>query len=503
MKRVWLAVVLLAGSGLSRTLPLTAQQEFAARTAAPVTFLQMNDVYTTVPINGLGGLARVATLKQDMANIGRTPFLVIAGDFLSPSVASSVFKGEQMIATLNATGLDLATLGNHEFDFGDDLLIQRMHEATFQWVVSNVVDTNTGQPIGGAAPFVVKTFATLKVGFIGLCLDTQEITADKLKHTRIVDPLTAAGQYLPRLKEAGVDVVVAVTHLAIATDRALVEKYPEIDLVIGGHEHYLINDVDGHALISKAGSDAKAIARIDVDRRPGGPVERFYELLPITAALADDPKTAAAIASFESRLSKALDTVAGVTTTALDGLSAHLQTTETNIGDLVADAMRADAKAELAITNGGGIRGNRIFPAGPLTRRNLIEINPFGNVVCAVALSGRTVLEALNHGFSSLPSPNGRFPAVSGLTLTVDRAAPVGSRVRDVRVNGQPLDPNRTYIVAIPDYVLNGGDGYTMFKGQTVKIGPEAGDLMSDALEKYVTAKREIAPAVEGRITLQ
>jgi 2',3'-cyclic-nucleotide 2'-phosphodiesterase (5'-nucleotidase family) len=164
--------------------PAAAQQEFAARAAAPVTFLQINDVYTMVPVDGLGGLARVATLKQSLAKQGRTPFLVIAGDFLSPSVASSVFKGEQMIAALNAAGLDLATLGNHEFDFGDDVLIQRMHEATFQWVISNVVDTSTGQPIGGAAPYLVKSFGAVKVGFIGLCLNSYEITADKLKRRR-------------------------------------------------------------------------------------------------------------------------------------------------------------------------------------------------------------------------------------------------------------------------------------------------------------------------------
>ena len=106
-----------------------------------------------MPTDGLGGLARVATEKQRLAAEGHRPFLVIAGDFLSPSVASSVFKGEQMIAALNAAGLDLATLGNHEFDFGDDLLIQRMREATFTWVVSNVVDTRTGKPIGNAVPY--------------------------------------------------------------------------------------------------------------------------------------------------------------------------------------------------------------------------------------------------------------------------------------------------------------------------------------------------------------
>ena len=478
-------------------------QEFAARSAAPVTLLQINDVYTTVPVNGVGGLARVATLKKTLAAAGRTPFLVLAGDFLSPSVASSVFKGEHMIATLNAAGLDMATLGNHEFDFGDDELIKRMHEATFQWVVSNVVDTNSGQPIGGAAPYVVKAFGALKVGFIGLCLNTSEITGDKLKHTRIIDPLTAAGQYLPILKQAGATVFVAVTHLTLATDRALVEKYPELDLIIGGHEHYLITAAEGRSLISKAGSDAKFVARIDVNQRPGGSIERFYELLPVTSAFLDDAKTNDVIASYEARLGTALNTVAGATRVPLDAVSAHEQIAETNLGNMVADAIRADAGADIAITNSGAIRGNRVYPAGPLTRRTLVEIHPFNEVICTLALTGRVVLEALNHGVSMLPTPSGMFPQVSGLTMAVDRSAAAGSRVVDVRVNGQPLDLNRTYIVAIPDYLLREGDGYTMFKGQPVLVAPEAGDLISDALEKYVAAAREIAPAVEGRTIIR
>ena len=488
-------------SGFSRTV--SAQQDFAARAPAPVTFLQINDVYSTAPIDGQGGLARVATLKQNLAKAGRTPFLVLAGDFLSPSVASSVFKGEHMIAALNAAGLDLATLGNHEFDFGDDVLIQRMHEATFQWVISNVVDTNTGQPIGGAAPYVVRTFGALKVGFIGLCLNTQEITGDKLKHTRILDPLTAAGRYLPVLKQAGSTVVVAVTHLAFADDRALVEQYPDIDLVIGGHEHYPITAAERRSFISKAGSDAKFVARIDVNQRPSGTIERFYELLPITNTLADDPKTADAVALYESRLSTALDTVAGSARLPLDGLSQHLRSSETNLGDLVVDAMRADANSDIAITNSGSIRGNRIFPAGPLTRRTLLEIHPFDNVICVLALPGRVVLEALNHGVSSLPAADGRFPQVSGLTMTVEQSRPAGNRVRDVKVDGQALDPNKIYTVAIPDFVLKQGDGYTMFAGQPVRVGPEAGNLISAALERYVAAKQDIASAAEGRITLR
>jgi 5'-nucleotidase len=502
-RSAFVAAALVAASlTCSWFVPAAAQQEFSARAAAPVTLLQINDVYTTVPIDGQGGLARVATLKQNLAKAGRTPFLVIAGDFLAPSVASSVFRGEHMIAALNAAGLDLATLGNHEFDFGDDVLIQRMHEATFQWVVSNVVDTKTGQPIGDAAPYLVKTFGSLKVGFIGLCLNTQEITSDKLKHTRILDPLTSAGRYLPMLKQAGATVIVAVTHLAFADDRALVEQYPDIDLVIGGHEHYPITAAERRSFISKAGSDAKFVARIDVNQRPSGTVERFYELLPVTNALADDPKTAAVVATYESRLGTALDSVVGTTRVPLDGVSLHLRTSETNLGDLLADAMRASAHSDIAITNSGSIRGNRLFPAGPLTRRTLTEMHPFDNVVCVLALTGRVVLDALNHGVASLPAPDGRFPQVSGLTMTVEQGAPRGNRVRDVKVNGQPLDPNKVYTVAIPDFVLKQGDGYTMFTGQPVRVGPEAGNLISAALEEYVTAKSDIAPAIEGRITI-
>lgn len=482
-----------------------AQQEEpgSPRARAPVTFLQINDVYTTVPIDDVGGLARVATLKQQLATAGRTPVLVLAGDFLSPSVASSVFKGEQMIAALNAAGVDIATLGNHEFDFGDELLVERMREAKWQWLVANVVDTTTGKPIGGAAPYIVRTYGPLKVGFLGLCLSTSEITADKLKHTRVIDPLDAAAEYLPILKREGADVIVAVTHLAFATDRALVERFPEIDLIIGGHEHYVVTAAENRTLISKAGSDARVVARIDVNKLPHGTVERFYELIPITSDIPDEPRTAEVVAEFERRLGTELDTVVGTSQAPLDGNSRRLRTSETNLGDLVADAMRSDAGTEAAMMNAGSIRGDRVYPAGPLTRRTLLTMHPFGNVITKLEVPGRVILSALNNGVSKLPASAGQFPQVSGLTMTVDRNAPAGDRVRDVRVGGQPLQPDRTYTLAIPDYLLNGGDGYTMFGGQRVLVGPEAGNLLVSAVEKYVAAQREVAPRIDGRITLR
>jgi 2',3'-cyclic-nucleotide 2'-phosphodiesterase (5'-nucleotidase family) len=486
-------------------LAARAQQDDpgAPRRNAPLTLLQLNDVYSIGPVaNGMGGLARVATLKQKLLEAGRTPFMVLAGDFLSSSVESTVFKGEQMIAALNAAGLDLATLGNHEFDFGPDLLIQRMAEAKWQWVVSNVIDVKTGKPIGGASPYVIRAFGTLKVGFIGLCLASEGIRSETLKQIRIVPPLEAAAIYLPALKREGVDVIVAVTHLNFADDRELAERFPEIDLIIGGHEHFPITATENRTLISKAGSDAKYVARIDINRRPNGTVERYYELLPVTKEIADEPRTAAVVASYESRLGRELETVVGRTTVPLDAVTVRLRASETNVGNLIADAMRADAASDIAIVNSGGIRGDHVHDAGPLTRRQLLEMQPFGNVNCKLAVSGQTVLTALESGVSKLPAAAGQFPQVSGLTLTVDARAPAGQRVSGVKVNGAPLDLTHTYTLAISDFVLEGGDGYSMFAGARVLVGPETGTLIAVALENYVTARGEVRATVEGRITI-
>ena len=504
LTRIWVAAAVAALSIVCGTIAAARQEEPGSpRARTPVTFLQINDVYATSPVDGAGGLARVATLKRRLADAGRTPFLVLAGDFLSPSVASSVFKGAQMIAALNAAGLDLATLGNHEFDLGDDALIERMHEAKWQWVVSNVVDTRTGQPIGDAAPYVVKSFGALKIGFMGLCLNTSEISRDKLTHARLDDPLEAAARYLPRMKSDGAMVIVAVTHLAFATDRALVERFPDIDLIIGGHEHYPITSTENRTLISKAGTDARWVARIDVNRRPEGALERFYELVPVTSAIPDDPATAAVVASYDARLGSALDAVIGVSTVPLDAVGVRLRSSERNVGNLVADAMRADAAADVAIVNSGGIRGDRIYAAGPITRRSIVALHPFDNVVCTIRVSGRTLLDALNHGVSKFPGSNGAFPQVSGLTFAIDQRAAPDRRAVDVRVAARPLDLDRRYTLAIPDYIFKGGDGYTMFADAEVIVPPEAGDLIAGAIEKYVASKREIAPQIEGRITVR
>lgn len=498
--RLALAAALVFVSG-ARPAAQTRHDDTHPRSRAAVTLLQINDVYSTVPVDGLGGLARVAALKQDIAAAGGTPLLMLAGDFLSSSVASTVFKGEQMIEALNAIGLDVATLGNHEFDFGLEVLLQRMSEARWQWVVSNVNDRETGKPVGGAAPYLVRTFGTLRVGIIGLCLTTEGIPKDRLARIELIDPLEAAATYLPILRSEKADVIVALTHLTYAEDRALAERFPDIDVIVGGHEHFPIAATVGRTLISKAGTEARFVGRIDLDRR-GGALERFYELVPVTSASREDPRAADIISRWEARLGTELSSPIGRTRVALDAVSTRVRSGETNLGNFIADAIRAEVGADAALVNGGGIRGDRLYPAGPISRRTLLEIHPFGNIICKIVVTGRVLREALAYGVSKLPSAAGQFPQVSGITYRVDLFAPPENRIRDVKVGGEPLVPDKSYTLAVPDYVVHHGDGYTMFEGLPQLVSPDTGPSIVSALETYIVRRGEIAPAVDGRIVV-
>ena len=172
----------------------------------------------------------------------------------------------------------------------------------------------------------------------------------------------------------------AVTHLTLAEDQTLVERFPEIDIVVGGHEHSPITVTQNRTLISKAGSEAEYVARIDVARR-GTQIDRHFELVPVDARLPDEPATARVVAEFENRLGTQLDAEVAATLLDLDATTLHLRASETNIGNLFADAIRASVNADIGLINSGAIRGERLYPAGPLTRRLLLAMHPFGNLV--------------------------------------------------------------------------------------------------------------------------
>jgi len=194
--------------------------------------------------------------------------------------------------------------------------------------------------------------------------------------------------------------------------------------------------------------------------------------------------------------------VIGSTTVPLDALEADVRARETNLGDFITDVMRADVQADVAILNGGGIRSNRTYPAGNITRRSIVSIFPFGDINCKVEITGATLLSALEHGVADLGADDGRFPQVSGISFALDGSKSAGHRVSEVRVNGQPLDAGRRYTLATNDYMLEGGDGYSMLASGQVLVTPEAGSLLSSVIESYVRRNSPIAPAIAGRIRI-
>ena len=494
------ALALVAGLA-----PMVAAEGLGSREAAQLTILHLADVYEMVPVDGgkSGGLARVAALERELAAGRENVLTTIGGDFLSPSVASSVFRGEQMIESLGAMGLDLATLGNHEFDFGPEVLRRRMREAPWEWVVSNVVEADTGEPFGGAAPWVVRRYGDLAVGFLGLCIIGEEITGKNREGVEFLDPFATVERLLPVLEAEGTEVIVALTHLEFADDVRLARRFPRIDLILGGHEHFPITTHVERSLISKPGSDARNVARIDVSRpAAGAPVEKHFELVPIVEGMAEEPATLEVVARWESRLADELSVAVGVTGEPLDAVAATVRSAESNLGNLFADAMLRETGAQIAIVNSGSIRSNRVYPAGELTRRDLVAMHPFGGIACEVEVTGAQVTAALENGFSRLGEASGRFPQLGGIRVAVDPRRPVGERVVAATVAGEPLDPERLYTVAITDYMLEGGDGYSMFADAEVLVGPEAGGMLVTLLEQDIRARQPLSPGVEGRISL-
>jgi 5'-nucleotidase/UDP-sugar diphosphatase len=322
-------------------------------------------------------------------------------------------------------------------------------------------------------------------------------------------PVTAtAATAVETLRTAGADLIVALTDENLADDRELVRRVQGIDLILGGHDHDPMTIYEGGTLIVKAGHDADYLAVIDlrVDRveKRG---QQVVQVLPTwrylsTAGVAPDPEIRAAVEQYQALLDEELGKPVGTTTVLLDTRRSTVRVAESNFGDLVADAIRAGVGAEIALTNGGGIRGDRTYDPGTrLTRKDVLAELPFGNVAMLIELSGADLLAALENGVSQVEEKAGRFPQVSGMKFSYDASKPPGSRVVEVKIAGAPLDPGRNYKVATNDYIFGGGDGYAMLgKGKAI-IDASAATLMATMVMNYIAAKGEIAPAVEDRIT--
>jgi len=496
MKLIW--------NGCSIVLQVVATVTFATPVFAEIVninLLQLNDIYEITPVEGgsRGGLARVATVRKQLRQANPRTYTVLGGDFLSPSalgtakINNTPLAGQQMVAVLNTLGLDYATFGNHEFDIPENSFYQRLQESRFRWFSGNVSDSK-GQPFKGVPRSIVFNVrgdrgAIVKVGLIGVTLDS-----NKPKYVSYTDPLATAKQQVAALK-GKVDILVAVTHLSIESDRILAETIPEIDLILGGHEHENIQQWRGRDFtpIFKADANARTVyihqLRYDTKKRS---LQINSRLMPITDKIPDEPKTAQVVKQWVERGYQAFrangfeptQEVAKISVP-LDGLESSVRNKSTSLTQLIAEAMLQEVQnADLAIFNGGSIRVDDVIPPGSITQYDVIRILPFGGKVVAVEMKGTLLKRVLDQGQAN--------KGIGGYLQTAKVTQEPNSR--NWLINGQLLDLQKTYTVAINDFLITGkeqGLDFLNTQQPELKLIAEKRDIrfvVIDQLKKQATA---------------
>ncbi len=507
---VFLLVLLLAFSFACKTK--TAEPAVAEVTATPepapepaldkdLAILYTNDVHCAVD-SGIG-YAGVAAFKQQLLDDGCYVALVDAGDAVQGDAIGTLSKGSYIIDIMNEVGYDVMTPGNHEFDYGMDRFFELREMAKFPIVSANFVDLTSGEAI--LEPYAMLTYNGVNVAFVGIStpmtISTSTPTFFQDDNGNFIygfGQKDGADAFFAMIQgavdaaiAAGADYVVALSHLGIDaytapyTSSELIEKTNGIDVVIDGHSHSTIEcervkNLDGErVLLTQTGTKLNAVGLLYITK--DGSMSTGL----ITDFADKDADAEAYIGTIQAQFEELLNEVVARTDVELtifepgtDPAVRIVRNSETNLGDLCADAYRYISGADIAFVNGGGVRTN--IAMGDITYGGIIKVHPFGNELCMVEATGQEILDALEMGSRVTPEENGGFLQVSGLTYEIHTYIPSSVtldennmfvsvdgeyRVKNVMVGGEPLDLTKTYTLACHDYLLkNAGDGYTMFQ---------------------------------------
>jgi 5'-nucleotidase / UDP-sugar diphosphatase len=484
--------------------------------AAQVTFVLVNDIYLMGDVEmpdgkRRGGFPRLAAVvKAERARAAASGSSVIfahAGDTLSPSLMSSLDQGASIVTLTNMVAPDIFTPGNHEYDFGKAVFLERMAAATFPRYGANLRNAD-GATLPDFQDRSMVTVGGVRIGLTGATYEDSPRASDPgdLKFSSSVATLITQAR---ELRGEGADFVVAVAHVTREQGYELYRS-DTIDLILTGHTHDLFINYDGNTAMVESNYDAHYVTAIDVvigiKEEDGKRLVTWWPQFRVidTAVVTPDPEMADVVATYEADLGRHLDTPIGTTAIELDSRNTTVRSRETAIGALVADAMRWSAQTEAAITNGGGIRGGKVYPPGAiLTRRDVLAELPFGNRLITLDVTGAVLTAAIENGLSKLPNPSGRFPQVSGLTIEADVSRPPGSRVISVKVGDAPLDPAKTYSLATNDFMARGGDDYVMFRDIEPVLPVADSPTLAYEVIDYVVSVGTVRTEVGGRVVVR
>ena len=524
-----LALALSLALLLSLAVPVCAAETTTSTTkdlTGHIVILHTNDVH-----GGIAGYAKLAAVKESYTASGAYTLLVDAGDYIQGDPTVSASQGKTAIELMNSTGYDAATVGNHEFDYGYANLKTISAQANFPILAANV-------QYNGATAFDSHTIFTAangkKIGVFGL--ETPE-TATKAHPAKIQGVTFVGGQDMMKLaqtevdtlKAAGCDYVICLGHLGIDAESTgnrsidVLNAVTGIDVFIDGHSHSTLDQIKaatngtgkvGNAYLTSTGTKLANVGVVDI--APDGTITTSN--VPLDTLTAENADTAAVIRRIQQQIDADYGAVFAQSEVQLNGEKAQVRTGETNLGDLITDAMLWQAgtlgeKVDAAISNGGGIRAS--LSVGGLTKKDINTVLPFGNTLYLVKLTGAQLLEALEASTCSLPESIGAFPQVSGIEYTVNTGAKFSStenypgstygkpnavnRVTIQSVGGAAFDLAETYTIVTNDFLGAGGDTYYTFKSSPV--GYDTGVPLDEVLMDYITAqcKGTITKAAYGQ----
>ncbi len=448
------------------------------------------------------GFAKLAAEISKVRTENPNVLLLDAGDTLHGQTFATLNKGESIVKLMNLMKYDAMTPGNHDFNYGQDRLLALAGEMTFPLLSANIKKADGKTLLPASA---IKEIGGIKVGIFALSTpETAYMThPDNVAGLSFSDPVAEAKTMVAQLQDQ-TDVIVCLSHLGLNegsafTSKLVAESVPGIDVIIDGHSHTVLKDglKVGNTLIGQTGDYDKNLGMIELTVA-GGKVTASTAALftkEQAATLTPDPVMAALITELDTANKVVTDVKVGSAAVALDGERGKVRRGETNLGNLITAAMLDATGADVAFTNGGGIRAS--IDAGEITKGEIITVLPFGNYVVVKDITGQDLLDALELGVSKYPEENGPFPHVAGIQFTFDAGKPAGSRILSATAAGSPIDPAGTYTLATNDFMAAGGDGYTMFADNKVKGEYPA---LDEILAAYIAKAGSVSPATDGRV---
>ena len=457
----------------------------------------------------LGGIPCLAA-KANALRKEKPSLLLSAGDMVQGNAWANLFQGESVIELMNTMHFDAMVVGNHEFDFGQEVLKKRISEADFPVLGANV------EGLGILKPYVIKEVNGIRIAIIGVTTeDTPVSTHPRNVHgLKFLPPADTVSAYLEELENKA-DIILVLSHIGYQADRTLAAQVKGIDIIVGGHSHTRVGNpsIVGKTIIVQAWEHGKVLGVLDLTIDDGKIMKAEGHLEEIRPDIGEEDRdTLAVLQKYRQKVDSVLSERVGETELDLDG--ENVRRAETNLGDLITDITRQASGADVAILNGGGIRTS--IKKGEIRVKDVYSVLPFDNYIVAIKLFGREIKEALEHGVSAIEKEEGRFPQVSGVVFTYSPSATIGSRLKEVIISGKSLEPDKEYSVATNDFLAAGGDGYRAF-GDAIKaskdfeiiggmmkgeklVYSDSGRWLKDVVIQYIKEKKTIAPKTEGRI---